>query len=101
MDVVWQALGHAFGLDNGSGPIYLAWSGVGSDIAELAIFVALYTWLRKSNCHVKGCWRIGLRQVPGTPHHTCHKHHPLPPPSADDVVRAHRRSQHRAVTKPR
>jgi hypothetical protein len=64
---------HVFGLDSASGPAYLAWSGVGSDVAELAIVGAVYGAYRKHNCHQAGCLRIGRHLVDGTP--WCNRHH--------------------------
>ena len=82
-------LGHIFGLDNGSGPWYLGWSGAGSDIGEIAILGFIWQAYRKHNCGVKGCWRIGIRKVEGTDHVVCHVHHPLPKPSHQDVLNDH------------
>jgi hypothetical protein len=82
-------IGHFFGLDNGSGAQYLFWSGIGSDLSEIAILFAIYTWIRRANCGVKGCFRIGLRKVPGTDHVVCHKHHPNEPPSHKQVLEDH------------
>lgn len=89
---MWVTLGHFFGLDNGSGPNYLFWSGVGSDITEVAIIGALVTMYRRHNCGVKGCWRVGRRQVLGTDHVVCHRHHPSGKPSAQDVLDDHARA---------
>lgn len=71
-----QALAHFFGLDNLSGPFYGFWSGVGSDVSELAIVAAVIGMYRRHNCHVKGCPRIGKHPVEGTPYIVCAKHHP-------------------------
>jgi len=67
---------HILGLDSGSGPAYLWWSGAGSDLAYLGIFWAL---VRKHNCHQPRCWRIGHLPVPGTAWQVCRRHHPAPP----------------------
>ena len=64
---------HWLGVDNASGTSYLAWSGVGTDVGELAIVGALFGMLRKHNCHQRHCWRIGRHVVDGTP--WCNKHH--------------------------
>jgi hypothetical protein len=79
-------LAHFFGLDDGSGPNYLFWSGIGSDITELVLIGAVIQLYRRHNCGVKGYWRIGMRKVPGTEHVVCHSHHPLPKPSHQDVL---------------
>ena len=64
---------HFFGLDNLSGPQYGFWSGVGSDISELAVVGAVLGAYRRHNCHRPGCWRIGRHVVDGTP--WCDHHH--------------------------
>ncbi|MDE2469867.1 MAG: hypothetical protein KGL35_14290 [Bradyrhizobium sp.] len=78
-------LAHFLGLDNLSGPFYGFWSGAGSDITELALIGGLIAAYRKHNCHIKGCWRIGKRNVDGTSLIVCHKHHPENPPSLSDL----------------
>lgn len=84
-------IGHFFGIDNpGSSPFYNFWSGAGSDIGEIVIIGAIYAWIRRANCGVKGCWRIGLRKVPGTEHIVCHRHHPLQQPTYEQVLADHR-----------
>lgn len=82
-------LAHWLGMDNGSGPIYLAWSGWGGDLSSLAIFGALMRLYRHNNCHVHGCWRIGRHPVEGTPYVTCAKHHPDGAPTHERVLAAH------------
>lgn len=61
------------GITNASGHAYLAWSGVGSDVSELAILGAVFGGYRKHNCHEPHCWRIGRHLVDGTP--WCDLHH--------------------------
>jgi hypothetical protein len=46
---------HLFGL-SGSGPWYGFWSGIGSDLGELAIVGGIW---RLVNCHESGCLRLG------------------------------------------
>ncbi len=79
--VVIPWLAHIFGLDSGSGEWYLFWSGVGSDITELAILGGIVSIYRKHNCGVKHCPRIAHHDftdpVTGLVHHLCRKHHPL------------------------
>lgn len=69
-------ISHFFGMDNGSGPQYLFWSGIGSDITELLILGGIINFARHRNCHVKGCWRWGNHNVDGTAYKVCRKHHP-------------------------
>lgn len=71
-------LAHILGIDNVSGYWYGFWSGFGSDIGELAI-------VRRHNCHVKGCPRVGRHPIAGTTWTVCRKHHPDEHPTADDV----------------
>lgn len=69
----WQWAIHLYGGDNGSGPIYLWWSGFFSDVT---IFAACVFALLKHNCHVKGCWRF--RHTAVDPEHgwrACPEHH--------------------------
>jgi len=69
----WWWLEHFFGVDNGSTPAYLFWSGIVGDLALFSVFTVMY---KKLNCHAQGCLRIGLHHVKGTPYVTCRKHHP-------------------------
>jgi hypothetical protein len=68
-------LAHFLGLDNASGTAYLAWSGFGGDLAELAIVGGLLTIVRRHNCEVHRCWRMGRHSTDGG-HMVCRKHHP-------------------------
>ena len=81
-----------FGLDDGQGEHYLFWSGLGSDISEVAVLGAVYAIWRRHNCAVKGCWRVGHRQVPGTDHVVCRRHHPRPQPTHEELLAEHRRN---------
>lgn len=62
------------GANNVSGNQYGFWSGFGSDITEFAILGIVF---KRVNCHAKGCHRIGLHHIEGTPYTVCKKHHPL------------------------
>ncbi|HEY0871013.1 MAG TPA: hypothetical protein VGD55_11490, partial [Acidothermaceae bacterium] len=48
---------------------------------------------KRINCHAKGCYRVGLHHVDGTPYITCGKHHPTHPGSgpatAEEIADAH------------
>lgn len=79
---------HFFGLDSASGTAYLAWSGVLSDVAELAIIGGLLGIYRKHNCEVKGCPRIS-RHATAAGHHVCRRHMPGGAPTHADVIEAH------------
>lgn len=76
---------HVLGLDNASGAPYLAWSGVGGDLGYLAI---IGTLIRRHNCHVHGCLRVGRHPVTGTDYVVCRRHHPDGAPTAADVREA-------------
>lgn len=91
-----QVLLHIFGLDDGSSPWYLWWSGVGSDISELAIIGAILAAFRHKNCHVRGCWRMGAHAIDGTPYVVCRRHHPDVPEGGatlEEIVRAHAKAR--------
>lgn len=74
-------LQHVMGLDDASGNWYLWWSGIGADLGMLGGAVAL---IRKHQCHVTKCWRLGKHQLPDTPWVVCTTHHPEEPPTAKD-----------------
>lgn len=78
------------GVFNGNSRWYLFWGGFGSCLSELAILGLVW---KKINCHAKGCYRVGLHHVDGTPYITCGKHHPTHPGSgpatADEIADAH------------
>lgn len=86
MFTLLNALAHLFGLDNGSGSFYLFWSGVAGDLFLVA---GGYAWWRHHNCHVKRCWHLQWKAVPGTSHVTCRKHHPHDAPTAQQVLDDH------------
>jgi hypothetical protein len=70
-----------------SGGWYAFWSSFGACLTYFAIFAVVY---RKLNCHAKGCWRIGLHHVEGTPYITCRHHHPAGgAPTAEKIRNAH------------
>lgn len=76
---IWWWVEVHTGTTNEPGPYYGFWSGFGSDIGEVVLIGAIYAGLRKVNCHVKGCFRIGHYEVKGTPYKVCRKHHPSVP----------------------
>lgn len=88
-------LSHWLGLDNGSGALYLFWSGffgAVEGLGGLAIIGGVIFAARHHNCHVKGCWRFKKHPVEGTPYVVCRKHHPTVTdagPTHQDVLDAH------------
>lgn len=92
---MWGWLIHVSGIDNESGRFYAFWSGLGSDLGELAIIGALFGAYRKHNCHVHRCWRLSRHPVDGTPFLVCRKHHPTidAAPTAEQVRNAHEQAQ--------
>lgn len=91
---------HFFGLDSASGTAYLAWSGILSDLSELALLGAFWSIIRKHNCHEPHCLRIGTLPVTGTPWHACRKHHPSPPERGHMTVAWHAAQRGRRTPKP-
>lgn len=87
-------LAHVLGLDNASGTAYLAWSGAGGDLAEFAIAGALLGLIRKHNCEVHRCWRMG-RHVTAAGHMVCRRHHPGERLTAEAVTVAHKDAETR------
>lgn len=63
---------HWMGLDNGSGPIYLFWSGFGSIVVQPTMLVAILVYYRQHKCVT--CLRIAYHPVDGTIYKTCHRH---------------------------
>lgn len=87
----WLAWFLGFRAGGGNGSHYLFWSGAGSDIGELALFGWLYAFVRKHNCEVHGCWRLGKLTAAGG-HQVCKRHHPDPQVTAAHVAEAHTRA---------
>lgn len=77
---------HVLGIDTTMGPWYAFWSGAGSDLAYLGIFLAVW---RHANCHEAKCLRIGHLPVEGTTFKVCRRHHPAPPQRGDIRRRYH------------
>lgn len=76
---------HFLGLDNLSGGWYGFWSGIGGDASILAAPLVL---LRRHNCHVHWCPRLGRHPVAGTGLLVCRRHHPDEHPTHQDVLEA-------------
>jgi hypothetical protein len=71
------------GLNSGSNPWYLFWSGFGSfleGLAALSVLGGVVAWYRRGNCTRKWCWRIGHHPLTdpadGVTRLLCWKHHP-------------------------
>lgn len=62
---------HILGVDDPSGRWYLWWSGSGADLSYLAVFGTL---IRRHNCHVRGCWRLGKHPLPDSSWLVCRRH---------------------------
>ena len=85
---MWHDILNFFGVINEGGKGYGFWSGVGSDIGEVALIGAVIAAYRRHNCHVRRCWRLQRHPVEGTPWIVCRKHHPTinQLPDAGDLV---------------
>lgn len=83
---MWHWLLVFFGVDNEAGRGYAFWSGIGSDIGEIALIGLLYQNVRKHNCHVKGCPRIGRHHIGD--YIVCRRHHPTDAPTPTDIANA-------------
>lgn len=75
-------LAHILGLDDASGPFYLWWSGAGAD---LGLIGGAFVIVRKHQCHVRRCPRIGRHPVEGTTWTVCRRHHVDDAPTAADI----------------
>lgn len=74
---MWWWVGHVLGLDDASGPWYLLWSGIFGDVS---LFGAAIVVVRKHQCHVRRCWRVGRH--PAGQFVVCRRHHPTLPDTA-------------------
>lgn len=74
---MWHSLLVFFGIDDEAGPGYGFFSGVGSDLGEIAIIGAVLGAYHRHNCHTVKCWRIARHTVvdhDGTTYPACRKH---------------------------
>jgi hypothetical protein len=62
---------------------------ISGPLADITLLGGAYAILRRHNCHVGGCWRIGRAQVSGTQYIVCGKHHPHSKPTAEKVLADH------------
>ena len=58
---------------------------ISGPLADITLLGGAYAILRRHNCHVHHCWRIGRHQVAGTTYVVCRKHHPDASPTAEQV----------------
>ncbi len=58
---------------------------ISGPLADITLIGGGYAILRRHNCHVKGCLRIGRHEVAGTTYVVCRKHHPDASPTAQQV----------------
>lgn len=80
---------HILGIDTQQSYWYDFWSGIATQASLLFAAIAV---LRRCNCHVHRCWRIGRHPVGGTSWQVCRRHHPADGRvSHGDVIDAHRR----------
>lgn len=86
--MVWHFLVHWTGGDYGASYGVLEPYDWLSGVFGLSFLGLLYSHLRKNNCEVHGCWRIG-RHPTAAGHRVCRKHHPDGHLSAEGVRAAH------------
>jgi hypothetical protein len=67
---------------------------ISGPLADITLLGGAYAILRRHNCHVKGCPRIGRHPVDGTSYVVCRKHHPAGKPTAEQVYAAHAAHRH-------
>lgn len=87
-----HGLAHAFGIDTQASQEYDFVSGVGPMLMTGLGYAGMTTtMLRRLNCHVDGCWNMGLHPMAGGDFHVCrkHSHHP------EKITVEHIHEQHR------
>lgn len=89
---------HIIGVDTEAGHAYAFWSGFGSDLGEAALLGALLGVLRKHNCEVHHCWRVG-RHATAAGHKVCRRHHPDDGLTAEQVLAAHEVAQRQQLSR--
>lgn len=67
------------------------WGGIGSDISEITLVVALAAYLRRHNCHVRHCPRLQWRPT-AAGDLVCRRHHPQDAKTARQVRIDHHRA---------
>jgi len=81
-DALWHALRWTWHDPDG-------YNIVSGPLADITLLGAAYVFVRRHNCHVKGCWRLGRHPVSGTTYIVCRKHHPDDSPTAEQVLSEH------------
>lgn len=76
------------GLSSSAGVWYLFPSGPLSYLTLLSLIAATWAIVRKHNCEVHGCWRVGRHKTLAG-HCVCRKHHPDGHLTAAAVTEAH------------
>jgi hypothetical protein len=61
---------------------------ISGPLADITLIGGAYAIVRRHNCHVQRCLRIGRHQVAGTTYVVCRKHHPDASPTAEQVQAA-------------
>lgn len=84
---MWNWVLHIFGVDDVSGKWYAFWSGIAGDVSSFVVIFGAFSLLRRHNCHVKSCHRVGRFTVPNQNggYLVCAKHHPTGAPSAAEL----------------
>ena len=80
---------HWLGIDDVSGAAYAFWSGFGGIVVPPLLTAVPIVWvlLRRHNCEVHRCWRLGRHETDAG-HHVCRRHHPDGHLTAEDVKTA-------------
>jgi hypothetical protein len=86
--MIWHWLLGVLGVQTSSSKAYNFWSGVAGDLSGFGIFGAMAMMVRRHNCEVKGCWRLGRHQT-AAGHNVCRRHHPDDHLTAEHVHRLH------------
>jgi hypothetical protein len=74
---------------------------ISGPLADITLIGGAYAIVRRHNCHVQHCLRIGRHQVAGTTYVVCRRHHPDATPTAEQVqaaATAHREALDEART---
>lgn len=88
---------HVLGVDDVSGYWYGWWSGSGSVVIPPLLTSMPLAWvlLRRHNCEVHGCWRLG-RHKTAAGHTVCRRHHPDDALTHEHILNAHERAKGKA-----